>query len=182
MKLTKAEQLRVEDNMGLVYKVIGDKVKGPFPIGSFTREDLIQVGAIGLCKAVATDKGGTFSTYAYRLIWNEICDALSYATRRQAHESPSDELADLAVTTHEEAEAERLQEDIVKKLHALQQEVSPSISKGISAILLRMEGYSGQEIANLLGASSNLVCAWISKARKYLRQYTELYAQLGGVR
>lgn len=39
-------------------------------------DDIFRIGCIGLCKAAATDKGGTFFTYAYRLIWNEICDAL----------------------------------------------------------------------------------------------------------
>ena len=41
----------------------------------YSHDDLYQIGCIGLCKAAATDKGGCFSTYAYRLIWNEICDA-----------------------------------------------------------------------------------------------------------
>ena len=63
--------------MGLVGKVIADKVHGTY-FGSYTREDLFQIGCIGLCKAAATDKGGCFSTYAYRLIWNEICTALIF--------------------------------------------------------------------------------------------------------
>ena len=49
---------KVEENMGLVYKVLGDKLKGQSAVGSYTREDLFQVGCIGLCKAAATDKGG----------------------------------------------------------------------------------------------------------------------------
>ena len=48
--------------------------------------DLFQIGCIGLCKAAATDRGGNFSTYAYRLIWNEICSALVHATKRQETE------------------------------------------------------------------------------------------------
>ena len=75
MKLTAEQQRKAEENMGLVGKVIADKVHGTY-FGRYTREDLFQIGCIGLCKAAATDKGGCFSTYAYRLIWNEICTAL----------------------------------------------------------------------------------------------------------
>ena len=83
MKLTREQQIKVEKNMGLVHKVLDDKLKGQSSVGSYTREDLFQVGCIGLCKAVATDKGGTFSTYAYRLIWHEICDVLVKANKQR---------------------------------------------------------------------------------------------------
>lgn len=90
MKLNEEYQRKVEENLGLVHKVIKDKVHGPYQLGIYSREDLFQIGCIGLCKAAATDKGGNFSTYAYRLIWNQICDALSYSTRRQANETTCD--------------------------------------------------------------------------------------------
>ena len=56
MKLTAEQQRKAEENMGLVGKVIADKVHGTY-FGSYTREDLFQIGCIGLCKAAATDKG-----------------------------------------------------------------------------------------------------------------------------
>ena len=87
MKLTAEQQRKAEENMGLVGKVIADKVHGTY-FGRYTREDLFQIGCIGLCKAAATDKGGCFSTYAYRLIWNEICTALISATRNASREHP----------------------------------------------------------------------------------------------
>ena len=76
MKLSEENQRKVEENLGLVHKVINDKVHGPYQLGIYTREDLFQIGCIGLCKAAATDKGGNFSTYAYRLIWNQIKQSL----------------------------------------------------------------------------------------------------------
>lgn len=89
MKLTAEERIIVEDNMGLVGRVIKDKVH--LPSGIFTYEDLFQIGCIGLCKAAATDRGGCFSTYAYRLIWNEICDALIRATKQSQNECSLEE-------------------------------------------------------------------------------------------
>ena len=88
MKLTAEQQRKAEENMGLVGKVIADKVHGTY-FGSYTREDLFQIGCIGLCKAAATDKGGCFSTYAYRLIWNEICTALISAWKFKARRRSS---------------------------------------------------------------------------------------------
>lgn len=90
MILTAEQREKVEQNIRLIRKVINDKVHGPYQLGIYTYDDIFQIGCIGLCKAAATDKGGTFSTYAYRLIWNEICDALIYSTRRQATELSSD--------------------------------------------------------------------------------------------
>ena len=89
MQLTTDQQRVVEANMGLVGKVIKDKVRPSDSI--FSYDDLFQIGCIGLCKAAATDKGGCFSTYAYRLIWNEICDALIRATRLSQYECSIEE-------------------------------------------------------------------------------------------
>ena len=134
MILTAEQREKVEQNIRLVQKVINDKVHGPYQLGIYTYDDIFQIGCIGLCKAAATDKGGTFSTYAYRLIWNEICDALIYSTRRQATELSSDMIP---------------------------------------------EGRSSKEIGNEFGVSANIVCAWVSKARKYLKSRPEILALKG---
>ena len=65
MRLTCEQQTIVEENMGLVGKVIKDKVHGLGQDTAFCYDDLFQIGCIGLCKAAATDKGGCFSTYAF---------------------------------------------------------------------------------------------------------------------
>lgn len=84
LALTPQEQARVEENMGLVGMVLNTYVHTPPPGSVYTMEDLYQIGCVGLCKAVQTDKAGhsaAFSTYASRLIRNEIYDALEYSTR-----------------------------------------------------------------------------------------------------
>lgn len=48
MKLNAEQQKKVEDNLGLVNKVINDKVHGPYYLGMYTRDDLFQIGCIGL--------------------------------------------------------------------------------------------------------------------------------------
>lgn len=84
MTLTIEQQKLVEENLGLVGKVIKDKVHGLDTMYFYTYDDLFQIGCIGLSKAAMKDKGGCFSTFDYRLIWNEIFDALAYATKRAA--------------------------------------------------------------------------------------------------
>ena len=100
MTLTAIQQRKVEENMGLVHQVIKDKVHGYNQWGFYTYDDLFQIGCVGLCKAAATDKGGTFSTYAYRLIWHEICDALIQSTKRYSDEITAD------VTPYKKVETE----------------------------------------------------------------------------
>ena len=87
MMLTEEQKKIVGANMGLVGRVIQDKIHGEYQLGIYTYDDIFQIGCIGLCKAAATDKGGCFSTYAYRVIWNEICSALIYASRRSDRKS-----------------------------------------------------------------------------------------------
>ena len=165
MKLTAEQQRKAEENMGLVGKVIADKVHGTY-FGSYTREDLFQIGCIGLCKAAATDKGGCFSTYAYRLIWNEICTALISATRKASAEQPT-ELPILEIQGANEEFTSALElEDLLERG---ERAATGVVKKGIQAMRLRVNGYSTREIGVRLGAPDNYVTAWEAKARSYLR-------------
>ncbi len=168
MKLTAQQQKLVEDNLGLVGKVISQKVHDIDKLPFYTYDDLFQIGCIGLMKAVATDKGGTFSTYAYRLIWNEICDALAYATRKHSKEESSDEIQ---LTDPEDGFEDNLDlrielYDVIKKTKG---DVSPSVSFGIDALLLMNDGYTAKEIGARFGKTANTVTALVSKAKKHLR-------------
>lgn len=163
------QQKKVEENTGLVYRVIADKVHGSY--GIYSKEDLFQIGCIGLCKAVATDKGGCFSTYAYRLIRNEICDALIYSNRRWNQEVAVDVLPEGSSSESDKPELRMVMERILAEA---EEEVPESTRKGIRAMVLMNQGYSSREIGESMGVAANLVCAWVSKARKYLRGHYEL--------
>lgn len=176
MKLTVEQQKKVEENMNLIHRVINDKVHGSNQWGFYTYDDLFQIGCIGLCKAAATDKGGTFSTYAYRLIWNEICDALIHSTKRHSDEV----VADITLYIHAEEENADLQMDlrmdISRFLSSAKESAPPSTAKGIDAMVLMSQGYTSSEIGKKMGASAKLVCAWVSKARKFLQSLPETEA------
>lgn len=176
MTLTAEQQRKIEENMGLVHQVIKDKVHGYGQWGFYTYDDLFQIGCIGLCKAAARDKGGTFSTFAYRLIWHEICDALIQATKRYADEVAAD------VTPYISSEPENgeflcgLRIDLSQALSSTRKEAPPSTAKGIDAMILMSHGYTSSEIGEHMGASAKLVCAWVSKARKFLKSRPETEA------
>lgn len=174
MKLSENYRGKVEENMGLVHRVLHDKLRPPYQVGMYSYEDLFQIGCIGLCKAVATDKGGTFSTYAYRLIWNEICDAVIYAARRQAKESACDVTPFVAAEQEVPEELSVFHIDIEKALAAAKEEAPASTAKGIDAICMMARGYTSREIGGKMDASDRLVCAWVSKARKFLRSRPEI--------
>lgn len=171
MTLTREQQMIVEENLGLVHKVINDKVHGPYYLGIYSREDLYQIGCIGLCKAAATDKGGNFSTYAYRLIWNQICDALIYSTRRQALEMSCDEIPEQMEAPDPFSSTAMALETALERAEAA---APPSTAKGIKALRLMAQGYTCREIGTQMGATDKLVCAWVSKARKFLKARTEI--------
>ena len=189
MNLTREEQRKVEKNLGLVGKVIKDKVHDTNQCGIYTYDDLYQIGCIGLCKAAATDKGGTFSTYAYRLIWNEICDALIYANRRNETEITVDydALAYRAGSKMDSSESlwdtlcstdSVLYPELKLTIEEAQKTAAPTVQKGIEALLLMVDGYSCREIGERYGVEPNMVTAWASKARKYLM--TRLTSPDGG--
>ena len=177
MKLSADQQNLVEANLGLVGKVIRDKVRGINQMGIFDYHDLFQIGCLGLCKAAATDKGGNFSTYAYRLIWNEICDALVYATKRESTEL---QILDRpgAAAVPDPIEQILLRAELHTGIRKARESANPSTRKGIDALLLMAEGYTCGEIGARMHAAPNLVTAWMAKARKHLRRQPELQGAL----
>ena len=130
MTLTQPQQRKVEQNLGLVGKVIKDKVHNPGQNSIYSYDDLYQIGCIGLCKAAYSDKGGCFSTYAYRLIWNEICTALIYANRRAAKEC---ELIPEVLGKEDSLDEHHELSMILDRLEA---NASEAMAKGIRAIRL----------------------------------------------
>jgi RNA polymerase sigma factor (sigma-70 family) len=170
----------VEENMGLVGKVIKDRVRGVNGIGIYTYDDLYQIGCVGLCKAADAyvPGSGCFSTFAYILIRNEIFDALEYATLRRSREAVTDP-DELPFSAKAEPLGE-LRHDLSRALDAAQAGASGVTAKGIAAIRLLAEGYTCREIGERMGgASANNVSAWVSKARRYLRARPDIAALEG---
>ena len=176
--MTRDERNRlIESNMGLVGKVIKDKVRDVRGIGIYTYDDLFQTGCLGLCKAAGTYKPskGQFSTYAYVIIRNEIFRAIEYATLRRNRETLTDrdDFPVMAVFDPPDYSLYALDQ----ALDAAQSEASGVTAKGIEAIRMLADGYTHREIGGLMGgASANNVSAWVARARKYLKKRPEIAA------
>lgn len=149
MKLNIDQQKKVEANLGLVGKVIKDKLHKVGQSGFCTYDDLFQIGCIGLSKAAATDKGRVFSTYAYRLIWDEICDALIYASRRMSNEDISDAVQHAADETSQSYSDIKV--DLYSVIEAVKKTATPSLSMGIDALLLMNDGYTAKDCYYVIG-------------------------------
>ena len=176
MIMTPKQQQIVEDNMGLVGKVIKDKVHGLGQPGIPEYEDLFQIGCIGLCKAAVTDKGGCFSTYAYRLIWNEICDELARCTRLIQKEQGSDTID--AVVDERPQSDPLLSSELRQLLQQAKTNASEGAAKGITCLELIAQGYNSSEIAKLIHAEAATVRMWMTRARRYLKGIPELQEYL----
>ncbi len=172
MKLTHEQQKVVEDNMGLVGKVIHDRVHGISQTGAFSYDDLFQIGCIGLIKAAATDQGACFSTYAYRLIWNEICDALRKATRLNQYEE-SQEPAALAEIAHQEILDCRESTELHQMLLQAESRATGVTAKGIHCLKLTASGYSSKDLETIYRAKAATIRMWMTKARRYLLMQAE---------
>jgi len=168
--LNDEQRMLVEENIGLVGKVIKDKVRGIKGIGIFTYEDLYQIGCVGLCKAAAahTPGKGEFSTFAYRLIRNEIYDALEYATLRRRRELHLEQDWLPEALAGEPNVGNDM--SLSRALDSTLAQTSGVTRKGIQAIKLLAEGYTNPEIGVIMGGVSyNNVTAWVARARKFLR-------------
>ena len=178
MMLNDEQRKVVEQNMGLVGKVIHDRVHGLGQPGFLSYDDLFQAGCLGLCKAAASDRGGCFSTYAYRLIWNEICDLLIKKSTLNARETlmePEYNNGQLQMSEDMSLEGAELR----CILQRIIRQAGGSTAKGIACLLLSLDGYSSKELGTMYDTDPAAVRMWMTRARKFLREQPEL-RQLAG--
>ena len=172
LPLNDEQRILVEENMGLVGKVIKDCLQNPSAQGCYTYDDLFQIGCIGLCKAAQTDRPGrgAFSTYAYILIRNEIYTQLEYATRRGREVATDPDEMPCSVLDDETTEQREASLSLLHFLDRAEADATGVAAKGMQAIRLLAEGYSNREIGELFGVPANYVTAWVAKARKVLKR------------
>ena len=180
MTLTEEQRGQVEANIGLIGTGLKDKLRGSSALGVYTHEDLFQIGCVGLCKAVAEDKKtGCFSTFAYRLIWNEICDALVLGNRYAMHEAPTEDLSDTHPTASEFASSNsRLELEELQR--RLSRDAPAGIRKGMQVLILKAHGYTSKEIGVQLQLPANAVRTLASRTRAYIRKLPEYAAYVEG--
>ena len=174
-RLTEEQKRLVEENLAVIDRVISKCIYINKNICGLEYDDLYQIGAIGLCKAAMYyNPAGraTFGTYAFCVVKNALLDYLRNLTSKQHAEKDFLIEADLYL---EQQVMPKPEEDVYKKsvMQALEESkarYSGTARKGIEAIALRLQGYSGKDIAQRYSVNANYITACISRAQKYLKK------------
>lgn len=173
--LTPAQQTLVTQNLGLVSHVIETCVSLPYNQSVYDYDDLYQIGCMGLCKAAATTTGkGKFSTYACKVIRNEIYNALIYAARR-THLMYIEAMQERGTENMDDTASSQA---ILESLERSKQGADTMVCKGIEAIVQSARGVPRPDIARSIGVSVNSLRAYISVARKHLKQNQQFQREI----
>lgn len=176
--MTEQECALVEAHMALVETVIQRHITVRPDIPGLEHDDLFQVGSLALCRAAQRYDGRCqFSTFAYTVVKNALLDHCRSMTGKVSHAvslGPSEEeegtslldrIAD-SQSVPDTAEAHELQKALAKA----GKRYRGVARKGIQALEMQVYGYTTREIAELYGVRSNVVAAWVSRARKMLKK------------
>jgi RNA polymerase sporulation-specific sigma factor len=166
----------IQHNMGLVY----NKVNSYFVNGSLNSDDLIQVGTIGLWKAIKTydcNKPASFATYATTCINNEIRMLLRKHKRYNRLNCVS-----LSNILHEDSDGETLRvNDILYDFKSNEVfrniEINELITENLcfseiekKIVALRLENKTQMEIAECLQCSQAYVSRVIKRCGNKLKE------------
>ncbi len=145
-------------------------------------QDCLQDAMLRIYKALPNFKGqSSFSTWAYRITMNTCLDDMRRKKVRQA--SSLDALLDLGWSPTDE--------DDTPERHLSNTELRRELSRAIqslpedmrAAVVLRdVQGFSYEEIANMLNANVGTVKSRISRGREKLRDILSEHAELFGQR
>jgi len=152
-----------------------------------THDDYYLVGCEALCMAAMkyTHERGAFAPFACRVIYNALIDysrnQCRHSMRRydEPLEDDSDNYALYYLSDDDRAEDTVFSKQVLQALVSCKSRCSGITLRGIEALELKSFGYSSAEIAERYGTTINNVNAWISKARKKLRQDPEFLKCFG---
>jgi RNA polymerase sigma factor (sigma-70 family) len=149
---------------------------------------LYQTGCLALCESTRSYDGSVqFRTYAQVVVRNKLIDHCRRVKRIQdktcytsnsVPDSEDNDYNDIISLPDLENDPETKIDEVEINilLQKLKNKYSGITLKGIEAIELKIKGYSGVEIAALYGVKPNLLGAWISKAKKKIKQDTDFIA------
>lgn len=173
------EQRRlVEEHLDIIDKVLRKTIHFNSGICGMEYDDLYQIGAIGLCKAAVTYQSGfdiAFDTYAFRVVKNAVLDHLRSILRKRTAYSTFMSEAERYVTqmNNPSPDTEMYEKLTLMALAERKERYADTARKGIDAMVLKMRGYSGKDIAEKYSVKPNYITACISRAKKCLRNDKE---------
>ena len=179
-RMTSEERALVEEHLDLVHWIITDNIVVKKHIIGLEYYDLAQEGYLLLIKAARTydAEKGRFPIYARIVIRNGLfsyCRAADAKHRRHIFQMPSGEPSDEdepnfmdTFNSWDDTTREVEASAIINTLESFLPEYSGVARKGLEAIILKVKGYNGADIAEMYGVDQYNVGAWISRAKQKL--------------
>ena len=131
------------------------------------QEDLLQEILVALWRALPRFRGeASERTFVFRVALNR---AMTHRFRQALPAVPLDDAAQVA-DSRQSPEAEAAMAQQRERLVAALQSLSPPLRE---ALTLGLEGFSGAEIADVLGITENNAMVRLSRARRALRESME---------
>ena len=182
--MTEQECHLVEAHMALVETVIQRHITVRPEIPGMEHDDLFQVGSLALCRAAQRYDGRCqFSTFAYIVVKNALLDhcrsIMGKSGRTIALDQSDDE--DGGSLLNRIADRQSVPDtvearDLLRALAKARKQYRGVARKGVLALEMQVYGYTTREIAELYGVRSNVVAAWVSRARQMLKKERTLSA------
>lgn len=174
------------DNIKIVVRLMMDK----YNIRKDEYDDYCQTGYLILCEKVSKyDESVKFSTFINAVLHNAFVDKYRMDKSRKIDALSLDEpicddgdtvLADILASpgNTENDVLSKLTADMLNRCinNAKDKCNAHTTIKGFEALELRIKGYSGKEISDILNAPQNSVRAWISRAKNLLVKEKEFMA------
>ncbi|MCL2773562.1 MAG: sigma-70 family RNA polymerase sigma factor [Oscillospiraceae bacterium] len=181
----------VENHLDIVKWAIYSHITVKESVYGFSYDDLFQEGCIWLCKAAATYNGelAQFVTYAQVVVKNGL---LTYCKKMWKQHKYAVNLSDISPDTDDGVNGTDADNNIAEDEYnsfisdtaifdlfkSIKSEYDGITRLGIEALELKVKGYTGAEIAALWGVKQNHIGAWITRAKKKLRQNKRFMAEL----
>ena len=178
------EKRLIEKNMHTV-EIVVKLMMAKYNIPKNEYEDYCQIGYLILCDKVHKYDGSVkFSTFANTVLTNAFIDKYRRDKIRIRETISLDDVCDngegddgacladfLAADVDTENEVlSKLTNDMIKDYirNARNKCSAATTAKGFEALELKLDGYSGKEIADMFNVPSNSLRSWMSRAKKVL--------------
>lgn len=120
-----------------------------------------------------------FSTYAHRLIRNEIYTELERATRRGREVATDPAEMPCTVLDDDIPEQQEACMSLLQRLERAEAGATGVTGKGFQAIRILMDGYTNREIGERFGVPANHVTAWVARAQKHSTTWIDKQVRSG---